>query len=119
MNVVWISSMPVSPITGGGHTAHNLLEPNPDGCRVHYLTLRGAATQEPLFDGVEDRAIWVPRVNFPGLHRRLLRIPPLKRYEDWRNARRYCWSADAIVSSIRAFERRGLGAVGDCLLLSP
>jgi hypothetical protein len=106
-------------MTGGGHTAYNLLEPNPDGCCVHYLTLRGAAAQEPLFDGVADRTIWVPRVNLPGLHRRLLRIPSLKRYEDWRNARRNCWNADAIMSSVQAFERRRSGQLADCLLLSP
>jgi hypothetical protein len=119
LNVVWVSAMPVSPKTGGGHTAFNLLEPAPEDSDVRYVTLRGAADREPLFRDIQRRAIWVPRCDVPDVNALLYRIPGGERFRQWRAKHRTSWTESTVIKSLRAFEKEKKRGRIDCILLSP
>lgn len=62
VNVLFFSSMAVSPFSGGGNTIYNLLEPPMGQCQVYYVTDKESNKSKPVFDSIMDRAYFI---NFP------------------------------------------------------
>jgi len=55
INVLFFSSMPVSPFSGGGNTVYNLLEPPPDNCEIYYAAEGENHKSKPVFDEILER----------------------------------------------------------------
>lgn len=55
VRVLYISSMVVTPATGGGNASYNLLEPHPEGAEIFYASLMSYTQQQPRFPDLEGR----------------------------------------------------------------
>lgn len=114
-HVLWFSLMPVSPGTGGGITAYNLLEPNPVGGRVYYVTPRHRRVSEGPFSELRGRVISYPTVHWPNI-RPVRGIRPLQRYAAWRNRQNHRLS---LVCAPRFVRRAARKVNADVVLMSP